>query len=242
MKRFWAVALALSLVLAFTSTSVSAKSWKSKKCKIRKERVNPWTRLYRSGDIKGNLKCHNDAPVQGVLVLVPGTSLMAMTDNLGEFRIYNVPQGVHDLAVGVPGQAPVILATDVQVRRRTVTVLNDLPVDCKEDKEVDGQPPVRPDPTLVIVEQVGETDWSTGIPLTTFDVSVTAEPASIMHLYASSDCTQTGADFEQSSLVPDSGTVVFQFTVPEGTYDWISLNAENDAGLSDCSGPISLTP
>lgn len=129
-KRILATVLALLCIVAYFLENAGAKE-------VHPERVSPVARLAHSGDIKGTLKCIDSNPVVGALVYIPGKSLMVKTDSEGAFRLFNVPWGVYQLKVEIPG-LPIVTEDGVRVRPKRVTKL-DLEVECDcIDKDADG--------------------------------------------------------------------------------------------------------
>ncbi|MBW1982883.1 MAG: carboxypeptidase-like regulatory domain-containing protein [Deltaproteobacteria bacterium] len=155
MKKYMLGVLACAVLLLFFASSVSAGWWHTgwgrhyQRSAQDMERVHPWARLVRSGDISGTVVCEEDpSPVSGALVYLAGESFTAKTNELGEFTLYNVPRGSHRLVVAVAGvaNAPV----EVNVKARCVTDVGEIQVKCPEVnvKSTDDNPPVPPDPTL----------------------------------------------------------------------------------------------
>lgn len=116
MKRF----LALFFALLGLTASNNALGESSKE--------SPVSQLADTGVITGRVQyCPADGPVEprrGILVYVPGESLVAYTDSVGSFTLLNVPAGVQalELHAGNPSADPpaaVIDAISVEAKETT---------------------------------------------------------------------------------------------------------------------------
>ena len=68
------------------------------------------TRARRSaGSITGRLVAADGTPLRSLRVIIPGTRLWTMTDELGEFGFASVPPGTHRLVAFGPGYRPLLL-------------------------------------------------------------------------------------------------------------------------------------
>ncbi len=97
MKRFFMIIFILILSITVYTGNVFAR------------KINPISRLIISGDIKGIVECPEGTTVSGALVYIPGESFMAKTNTNGEFILYNIPRGLHDLAIEINGNPALIL-------------------------------------------------------------------------------------------------------------------------------------
>ena len=64
----------------------------------------------------------------------------------------------------------------------------------------------------------------------------TAAPFSVVHVFASSDCSATEAGSDTAEVFASPGIGV---SVPDNSSTTFSANAVNEAGTSDCSGPLT---
>jgi hypothetical protein len=99
MKKCCLVALIAVVGMAFCVDCAVAKKPAGKGKDT--EKINAISRLAPAGDVKGSVACHTleQAPEDGYLVYIPGTSFMARTDSNGDFRLYNVPAGSYELYI-----------------------------------------------------------------------------------------------------------------------------------------------
>ncbi|MBW2073051.1 MAG: carboxypeptidase regulatory-like domain-containing protein [Deltaproteobacteria bacterium] len=208
------------------------------------ERVHPWARLIRSGDITGTVVCEEDItiPVEGAKVFIAGASFVAITDAEGTFKIYNVPRGTYDLAVeSTEGMGSG--QTEVKVYPRRVTRLAEpLVVKCETENEVGNDVP--PPPVLESIVKLADDGSATRSFFGSEDkyqLTVRAEAGSLVHLFTSGDCAD-GTDYTQVTMPQGSGNVTLTFQVSLASFfSEISLSAENDLGMSDCAGPHQLS-
>jgi hypothetical protein len=126
MKKFASVALIAVVGMAFCVDYAIAKRPEGKGKD--REKINAASRLAPAGDVKGNVGCNTleNAPEDGYLVYIPGTSFIERTDSHGDFRLYNVPAGSYELYIEPANQlvpmAPTTGAIVEVVPRRVVTV------------------------------------------------------------------------------------------------------------------------
>ncbi|MBP8645662.1 MAG: carboxypeptidase regulatory-like domain-containing protein [Syntrophobacteraceae bacterium] len=128
MKKVLVFVVALAWVFVFSLDNASAKKPKPK--------FSPVERLSHSGDIKGTLDCGSLGPDSEAMIYIPGKSFVVKTPILtqdenreGKFRFYNVPAGVYDLIIEIPGQDPVTVP-NVEVKQKKVTDVGNIPVTC----------------------------------------------------------------------------------------------------------------
>jgi hypothetical protein len=125
MKRFLMIIFILIISITLYTGDVFA------------QRINSISRLFLSGDIKGIVECPEGTTVSGALVYIPGESFMAKTNTNGEFILYNIPRGLHDLAIEITSN-PVFILDNIIVSPRQVNNLGTIiacPALCSDNKD-----------------------------------------------------------------------------------------------------------
>ena len=130
MKNFWTVVLILSCLTLFSSGDVFAKKNESKSDKVRAV-----SRLNHSGDIKGTIECSDNSDTDGIVVYIPGHSFMVKPGSDGAFTLYNVPRGTYKIVIEKLSQK--IYEDSVEVRKKRVTDLETILIDCGDDYDDD---------------------------------------------------------------------------------------------------------
>lgn len=79
------------------------------------------------GKISGNVKLQNGTDHTGIMVYIPGTSFLALTDAAGNFTITNVPEGDYSyLRASISGYKHSMLSTITVASNATTTVVDQL--------------------------------------------------------------------------------------------------------------------
>lgn len=83
--------------------------------------------ITKVGKISGNVKLQNAADHTGIMVYIPGTSFLALTDAAGNFTITNVPEGDYNyLRASISGYKHSMLSTIAVASNTTTTVRDQL--------------------------------------------------------------------------------------------------------------------
>jgi hypothetical protein len=93
MKKVFMSAFIILGAMVFMMQNALAKPPTPKPPKTAK--FNAVSRLAHAGDVTGTLSC-GESPAAGVFVYIPGTSFVAVTDEEGEFTLFNVPSNSAD--------------------------------------------------------------------------------------------------------------------------------------------------
>jgi len=123
MKRFWIV-----MAMACFTAAGALAAFRPKPS------FKPVSRLSHSGDIRGVVEYCAHGPAGGVMVYLPGFSFVVITDAQGRFQMCNVPEGVYDLFVQVPGEPAVYEFQEIGVKPKLTTVIPPLSV-CDQDQD-----------------------------------------------------------------------------------------------------------
>ena len=87
-----------------------------------------------AGQIVGTVQCFDGSIPDGATVYIPGLSVMARTNDTGEFQLFIVPEGTHALQVEVIGQErlPITDVSHISVANQGMTDVGTIQLACPE--------------------------------------------------------------------------------------------------------------
>jgi hypothetical protein len=87
-----------------------------------------------AGQIVGTVQCFDGSIPEGATVYIPGISVMARTNDTGEFQLLMVPEGTHALRVEVTNQErlPITDVSNVSVAKQGLSDVGTVQLACPE--------------------------------------------------------------------------------------------------------------
>jgi hypothetical protein len=87
-----------------------------------------------AGQIVGTVQCFDGSIPDRATVYIPGLSVMARTNDTGEFQLFIVPEGTHALQVEVIGQErlPITDVSHISVANQSMTDVGTVQLACPE--------------------------------------------------------------------------------------------------------------
>ena len=87
-----------------------------------------------AGQIIGTVQCFDGSIPEGATVYIPGISVMARTNDTGEFQLLTVPEGTHALRVEVTNQErlPITDVSNVSVAKQGMSDVGTVQLACPE--------------------------------------------------------------------------------------------------------------